>query len=86
MRYVRCLRGLASGVAYPHDVPMNLDPVDGRPVMMELDVERLRAELAECRYSLGAIHSMVTRVSAQVVRSECERAFPELAALAAKGE
>jgi threonine synthase len=44
MRYVRCLRGLASGVAYPHDVPMNLDPVDGRPVAMELDVERLRAE------------------------------------------
>ena len=44
MSYVRCLRGLGSGVEYPHDVPMNLDPVDGRPVEMVLDLERLRAE------------------------------------------
>lgn len=42
MRYVRCLRGLASGRGYPADVPMNLDPADGRPVMLELDIERLR--------------------------------------------
>ena len=41
MSYVRCLRGLGSGVEYPHDVPMNLDPVDGRPVEMVLDLERL---------------------------------------------
>jgi threonine synthase len=43
MSYVRCLRGLASGVEYPADQPMNLDPVDGRPVTMELDLARLRA-------------------------------------------
>ena len=44
MSFVRCLRGLGSGVAYPADQPMNLDPFDGRPVQMELDLERLRAE------------------------------------------
>jgi len=44
MSYVRCLRGLASGVEYPADVPMNLDPVDGRPVEMVLDLERLARE------------------------------------------
>ena len=44
MSYVRCLRGIASGVEYPADVPMNLDPVDGRPVEMVLDLERLAAE------------------------------------------
>ena len=44
MSYVRCLRGLASGFEYPADVPMNLDPVDGRPVEMVLDLERLSVE------------------------------------------
>jgi threonine synthase len=44
MSYVRCLRGIASGVEYPADRPMNLDPVDGRPVEMVLDIERLSAE------------------------------------------
>jgi threonine synthase len=44
MSYVRCLRGLASGTEYPADTPMNLDPVDGRPVEMVLDLERLRAD------------------------------------------
>jgi len=44
MSYVRCLRGIASGVEYPHDVPMNLDPVDGRPVEMVFDLERLAYE------------------------------------------
>lgn len=44
MSYVRCLRGLASGVEYSSDVPMNLDPIDGRPVEMVLDIERLAAE------------------------------------------
>lgn len=44
MSYVRCLRGLGSGVEYPADTPMNLDPVDGRPVEMVLDLERLAAE------------------------------------------
>jgi threonine synthase len=43
MSYVRCLRGLASGIEYPADRPMNLDPVDGRPVEMVLDLERLAA-------------------------------------------
>lgn len=41
MSYVRCLRGIASGIEYPADVPMNLDPSDGRPVEMVLDLERL---------------------------------------------
>jgi threonine synthase len=44
MSYVRCLRGLASGIEYPADVPLNLDPADGRPVEMVLDLERLAAE------------------------------------------
>ena len=44
MSYVRCLRGFASGVEYSADVPMNLDPVDGRPVEMLLDLERLARE------------------------------------------
>lgn len=44
MSCVRCLRGLKSGVEYPADVPMNLDPVDGRPVEMVLDLERLAAQ------------------------------------------
>lgn len=44
MSYVRCLRGIGSGVEYPADAPMNLDPVDGRPVEMVLDLERLAAE------------------------------------------
>ncbi len=41
MSVVRCLRGVASGIEYPADVLMNLDPVDGRPVEMLLDLERL---------------------------------------------
>ena len=44
MSYVRCLRGLASGIEYDADLPMNLDPADGRPVEMVLDIERLAAE------------------------------------------
>jgi threonine synthase len=44
MSYVRCLRGIASGIEYPADKPMNLDPADGRPVEMVLDLERLAAE------------------------------------------
>ncbi|MGQ0801751.1 MAG: threonine synthase [Pseudomarimonas sp.] len=45
MSYVRCLRGIASGAEYSADVPMNLDPVDGRPVEMVLDIERLSHDL-----------------------------------------
>jgi threonine synthase len=44
MSYVRCLRGLASGIEYDADLPMNLDPADGRPVEMVLDLVRLAAE------------------------------------------
>lgn len=44
MSYVRCVRGIASGIEYSADAPMNLDPADGRPVEMVLDIERLRAE------------------------------------------
>lgn len=47
MSFVRCLRGLASGQAYPFDVPMNLDPVDGRPVQIELDLAALAAARPE---------------------------------------
>lgn len=50
MSYVRCLRGIASGVEYDADVPMNLDPVDGRPVEMVLDLERLAAEQPDARW------------------------------------
>ncbi|MEP6634119.1 MAG: threonine synthase [Luteimonas sp.] len=44
MSYVRCVRGLATGIEYSADTPMNLDPADGRPVEMVLDLERLAAE------------------------------------------
>lgn len=44
MSYVRCLRGLGSGIEYPADTLMNLDPADGRPVEIVLDLERLRRE------------------------------------------
>ena len=44
MSYVRCVRRLASGIEYPADSPMHLDPVDGRPVEMVLDLERRAAE------------------------------------------
>jgi threonine synthase len=44
MSYVRCLRGLVSGIEYSADTPMNLDPADGRPVEMVLDLARLAAE------------------------------------------
>lgn len=44
MSYLTHLRGIASGIHYPADVPMNLDPSDGRPVEMVLDLERLARE------------------------------------------
>jgi threonine synthase len=42
MSYISCLRGTGSGAEYPADVPMNLDPLDKRPVEIVLDLERLR--------------------------------------------
>jgi threonine synthase len=44
MSYVRCLRGLASGIEYPADVPMNLDPADGRPAEMVLETRRVAGD------------------------------------------
>ncbi len=50
MSYVRCLRGIASGIEYPADLPMNLDPSDGRPVEMVLDLERLAHEQPDAQW------------------------------------
>ncbi len=47
MSYTRCLLGLASGIEYPSDQLMNLDPADGRPVEIVLDIERLKADLPD---------------------------------------
>ncbi len=47
MSYVRCLRGLGSGNSYAFTEAMNLDPADGRPVQMELDLDRLQHERPE---------------------------------------
>lgn len=47
MSYVRCLRGIGSGIEYPADRLMNLDPEDGRPVEMVLDTERLRRDFPD---------------------------------------
>ena len=41
MSYVTHLQGLSSGIEYPADQLMNLDPEDGRPVQMVLDLEQL---------------------------------------------
>ncbi|PIQ37244.1 MAG: threonine synthase, partial [Lysobacterales bacterium CG17_big_fil_post_rev_8_21_14_2_50_64_11] len=50
MSYLSHLRGIASGIESPADVPMNLDPSDGRPVEMVLDLQRLRAEQPDQRW------------------------------------
>ncbi len=42
MSYARCYRGLASGQEYSIESPMNLDPIDGRPVEIVIDIDRLR--------------------------------------------
>lgn len=44
MSFVSHLRGIGSGARYPADAVMNLCPVDGRPVEIVLDLERLRSE------------------------------------------
>lgn len=44
MSYVQTLRGTASGQHYDPDTPINLDPLDGRPLEMVLDLERLARE------------------------------------------
>ena len=50
MSYVRCVRGIASGIEYPADAPMNLDPADGRPVEMVLDLERLARDKPDAQW------------------------------------
>ena len=50
MSHVRCLRGIASGIEYPADTPMNLDPADGRPVEMVIDLERLAHDQPDARW------------------------------------
>jgi threonine synthase len=47
MGYVAHLRGLGSGNIYDATTPMNLDPVDGRPVEVVLDLERLQHDLPD---------------------------------------
>ncbi len=43
MSFVARLRGSGSGREYPCDELLNLDPADGRPLRMELDLEALAA-------------------------------------------
>ncbi|HRQ65439.1 MAG TPA: threonine synthase [Xanthomonadaceae bacterium] len=50
MSFVRCLRGIASGREYDPDRPMNLDPADGRPVEIVIDLERLAHERPHRRW------------------------------------
>ncbi|WP_293002340.1 threonine synthase [Nevskia sp.] len=47
MSYISHLRGTKSGLHYSADVPMNLDPADGKPVEMVLDLDRLKRELPD---------------------------------------
>jgi threonine synthase len=56
--FVRCLRGLGSGIEYDADRPMNLDPVDGRPVEMVLDLARLARERPDGRWYQPARRDM----------------------------
>jgi threonine synthase len=44
MSFASHLRGLGSGAVYPADTVMNLCPVDGRPVEIVMDLERLARE------------------------------------------
>jgi len=50
MSYVSHLRGTLSGIHYPAYLPMNLDPADGKPVEMVLNIERLKYELPDLRW------------------------------------
>ena len=58
MTFVAHLRGIGSGAIYPADTVMNLCPVDGRPVEMVLDVERLRAARPGTSWHLPARRDM----------------------------
>ena len=50
MRYVSHLACSVCGATYPADRPMNLCPVDERPVQVVLDLDRLRAERGPDRF------------------------------------
>ncbi len=58
MSFVSHLRGIGSGAVYPADAVMNLCPLDGRPVEMVLDIERLRAERPGTSWYLPARRDM----------------------------
>jgi threonine synthase len=58
MSFVSHLRGIGSGAIYPADAVMNLCPVDGRPVEIVLDIDRLRAERPEASWYLPARRDM----------------------------
>ncbi len=47
MSFVACLRGSASGREYPPGKLLNLDPADGRPLRIELDLEALAKSYPE---------------------------------------
>ncbi len=44
--FYRCYKGLGSESEYSLDQPMNLDPIDGRPVNMALDVAAIRDQVS----------------------------------------
>ena len=50
MRYVSHLACPTCGATYPADRPMNLCPVDDRPVQVVLDLDRLKAERGPDRF------------------------------------
>jgi threonine synthase len=50
MRYVSHLACATCGATYPADRPMNLCPVDDRPVQVVLDLDRLKAERGPDRF------------------------------------
>jgi threonine synthase len=58
MSFISHLRGIGSGATYPADSIMNLCPVDGRPVEMVLDLDRLRAERPGMSWYLPARRDM----------------------------
>jgi threonine synthase len=58
MSFVSHLRGIGSGARYPADAVMNLCPVDGRPVEIVVDLERLRAERPDGQWYLPARRDM----------------------------
>jgi threonine synthase len=50
MSYVTCLRGLASGACYSAERLMGVCPVDGRPLEMVFDLDRLRHDYPDAQW------------------------------------